>query len=129
MAGRMADVLAEWQPPIDCIVPVPLSGRRRRERGYNQSELLAAELARLTGLPLERRALGRRHTQPQVRATGDARYRNVAEVFRPGKNPPSGSVLLIDDVITTGATLNAAARVLIGEGAGPVFALTFARED
>jgi ComF family protein len=129
MAAAMADVLSDWQPPVDCIVPVPLSGRRRRERGYNQSELLAAELSRHTGIPLERQALARRHTQPQARATGDARYVNVANVFRSGKKPPSGSVLLIDDVITTGATLNAAARVLIGEGAGPVFALTFARED
>jgi ComF family protein len=129
MATFMADVLAEWQPPIDCIVPVPLSGRRRRERGYNQSELLAAELARLTGIPLERRALARRHTPPQARATGDVRYLNVADVFRRGKRVSQGPVLLIDDVITTGATLDAAARVLISEGAGPVFALTFARED
>jgi ComF family protein len=126
----MASVLEEWQPQVRSIVPVPLSGRRRRERGYNQSELLAKEVSRMTGIPVERHALRRRHhPHPQARTVGDARWQNVADVFRAGKRVPSGGVLLVDDVITTGATLNSAARVLISEGAGPVFALTFARED
>jgi ComF family protein len=130
MARPMAAVLADWQLPVNCIVPVPLSGRRRRQRGYNQAEVLASEISRLTGIPLERRALGRRHQpHPQARTMGDARWQNVARVFRPGKHVPSGPVLLVDDVITTGATLDAAARVLLSGGARPVFALTFARED
>ena len=130
MARSMAEVLAEWRPPVTCIVPVPLSGQRRRLRGYNQSELLAKEVSRLTGIPLNRRALARRrHTHAQAALDGDARWQNVNGAFRAGKEPPTGGALLIDDVITTGATLNACTRVLLSEGAGAVFALTFARED
>lgn len=131
MSSAMAKVLIEWDPPVGAIVPVPLAGRRRRLRGYDQSQLLAKEIARLTGIPLARRSLVRRRsTAPQARQAGeDARRRNVAGAFGPGRRLPVGGVLIIDDVITTGATLDACARVLISEGGGPVFALTFARED
>jgi ComF family protein len=130
MARPMAEVLAEWRPPVSCIVPVPLSGQRCRLRGYNQSDLLARQIAHLTGIPLGRRALiRRRHTTAQARISRDARWKNVEQAFRIGKETPTGGMLLIDDVITTGATLNACARVLLHEGAGAVFALTFARED
>jgi ComF family protein len=129
MASSMAETLTEWRPPAVFIVPVPLSGQRRRLRGYNQSELRAKEVSRLAGIPLERRALTRRrHTRAQATLSGDARWHNVARSFRPGKVPPIGGVVLIDDVITTGATLDACARVLLSEGADAVFELTFARE-
>ena len=112
MARAMAELLVEWRPPVTCIVPVPLSGRRRRLRGYNQSELLAKEVERLTGIPVGRRALIRRHhTQPQATLSGDARWQNIVDAFRPGKEPPTRGVLLLDDVVTTGATLNACARI------------------
>jgi ComF family protein len=131
MAASMAACLIDWAPPIASIVPVPLSGQRRRLRGYNQSELLAKEVSRLSGIPLARRALVRRRsTSPQARLAGDARRLNVVGALGPGKGlPPSGGVLLIDDVVTTGATLDACARVLLSEGIEAVFALTFARED
>jgi ComF family protein len=131
MARSMAQCLNEWNPPVHSLVPVPLSGHRRRLRGYNQSELLAKELSRLTGIPLARQALVRRRsTPPQVHQTDeDARRRNVAGAFAPGRPAPNGGVLLIDDVVTTGATLDACARVLLSEGIEAVFALTFARED
>jgi len=130
IARPMAEVLVDWRPPVSCIVPVPLSGQRRRLRGYNQSELLAKEVSRLTGVPVGRRALVRRHhTHAQATLSGDARWRNVVDAFRAGKAPPTDGVLLLDDVITTGATLNACARVLLKGGSGSVFALTFARED
>jgi ComF family protein len=130
MGRGMAEILAGWAPPVTSIVPIPLTGRRKRLRGYNQSELLAKEVSRLTGVPVNRNALARRQQKsPQARSSGDARWQNVADAFRPGKHVPPGGVVLIDDVITTGATLNACARVLLNEGAGPVFALTFARED
>src|SRR2546427_639570 len=85
----------------------------------------------LTAVPLAPRALMRpRSASPQYRLSDrDERRRNVSGAFRSGKRVPQGGVLLVDDVITTGATLDACARVLIGAGAGPVFALTFARED
>ena len=131
MAALMAERLVDWNPPVDAIVPVPLAGSRRRQRGYNQSELLAKELSRLTAVPLAPRALIRPHSSsPQYRlADRDERRRNVSVAFRPGKRVPQGSVLLVDDVITTGATLDACSRVLLEAGAGPVFALTFAGED
>jgi ComF family protein len=130
MAASMAQCLIDWAPPIASIVSVPLAGHRRRLRGYNQSELLAKEVSRLTGITLARRALVRRRaTTPQVHLAGDARRRNVVDAFAPGRLVPEEGVLLIDDVITTGATLDACARVLLNEGVETVFALTFARED
>jgi len=131
MGGLMAEQLQWWRPAVEAIIPVPLSGHRRRMRGYNQSELLAREVAQLIGVPLETRALVRRRaTAPQARQPGEqARRRNVVGAFRAGTRLPFGGILLIDDVVTTGATLDACARVLLEEGAGPVFALTFARED
>jgi ComF family protein len=131
MAAHMCETLRIWSPPVDAIVPVPLHGSRRRSRGYNQSELLARELAHLSGLPLERDVLRRvRNTRPQTEQPDAASRRlNVAGAFGPGKAPPSGSILLIDDVTTTGSTLEACARVLLANGAAHVYALTFARED
>ena len=131
MAPPMAECLCQWAPPAQAIVPVPLSGRRQRLRGYNQSELLGREVSRLTGLPLVLRALARRRsTPPQARIADEAaRRQNVAGAFAPGPETVNGGVLLIDDVLTSGATLDACARVLTEAGAGPVFALTFARED
>ena len=130
MARSMAACLIEWSPPIASIVAVPLSGQRRRLRGYDQADLLAQEVSRLTGIPHARRALVRRRsTPPQARQAGDARRRNVVGAFAAGKPVPEGGVLLIDDVVTTGATLDACARVLLGAGAKAVFALTLARED
>jgi ComF family protein len=131
MGSLMAEQLQCWRPDIGAIVPVPLARHRDRTRGYNQSQLLARQLARLSGVPLDSRALVRRRaTAPQARQPGEqARHRNVAGAFSAGPRVPSGGILLIDDVVTTGATLDACARVLLSEGAGPVFALTFARED
>ena len=132
MAAPMAKFLTEWAPTVDVIVPVPLFGMRRRIRGYNQSELLAGEISRRTGLPVDGRALVRaRSTPPQVRQIGyDGRLANMADAFAAGRRSVAGSnVLLVDDVMTTGATLGACARVLLDAGAGQVFALTYARED
>ena len=108
-----------------------MAGCGERTRGYNQSELLASEIARASGLPLERRALRRtRRTAPQSRQPDAAsRRENVRGAFGPGSRPVSGNVLLIDDVSTTGATLDACAQALLASGATAVYALTFARED
>jgi len=130
MASLMAERLLEWNPPVQAISSVPLGAHRRRLRGYNQSELLAKEISRLAGIPLARRALVRlRAIAPQVQQVDEeSRRRNVAGAFGAG-SVAAGGLLLIDDVVTTGATLDACARVLMSEGGGPVFALTFARED
>jgi ComF family protein len=132
MAEAMAVCLSEWKPPVTALVPVPLAGRRRRSRGYNQSELLAREISRLSGLPVNGGLLVKRKAAPpQARAADEAARRaNVEGAFavRP-KAETAGALLLVDDVMTSGATLDACARALVAAGHGPVCALTFARED
>jgi ComF family protein len=116
----------------DLVLPVPLSPGRQRERGFNQSELLAAELSRLVGLPAPRPDLLRRvrEIRPQVGLTAAERRRNVAGAFGcPEPAAISGQrVLLIDDVMTTGATLEACAAALRLAGATRVMGLVVARE-
>ncbi len=132
MAQAMAEWLEEWTPPPAALVPVPLTGARRRSRGYNQSEMLARELSRLSGLPVVTGVLVRRRgAPPQARAVDEAARRaNVAGAFAVRElDTPIGPLLLVDDVITSGATLDACARALRAAGHGPVYALTFARED
>jgi len=132
LAGEMAGLLRKWSPPVDCIVPVPLTTTRRRQRGYNQAELLGRELGRAAGLPQPSAALSRLHyAGPQARSPDEeSRRRNVAGAFRADPRLASGrAVLLIDDVTTSGATLNACAAALLDAGAASVRALTLARED
>jgi ComF family protein len=131
MAVPMAERLLQWAPPVSAIVPVPLTAARLRSRGYNQSAMLARELSRLTGVAAGERALVRRGASvPQVRQPDEeSRRAGVRGAFAPGRRRLSGGVLLVDDVITTGATLDACARALVDAGSGPAFALTFARED
>ncbi|MCH7836656.1 MAG: ComF family protein [Chloroflexi bacterium] len=133
MAEAMAECLVEWPPErVSALVPVPLAGRRRRSRGYNQSEALARELSRLRGLPVVDGLLVRRKTAPpQAHAADEAtRHANVADAFAVGRKASvGGAILLVDDVMTSGATLDASARALRAAGHEPVYALTFARED
>jgi competence protein ComFC len=132
MAAQMAAYLEVEALPVDIVVPVPLFGRRQRLRGYNQSALLAREVGRLLGLPLAEGGLARRRdTPPQARSVdADARRRNVAGAFAGDRRQMEGRhVLLVDDVMTTGATLDACAQALCQAGAASVWALTFARED
>jgi ComF family protein len=133
MGELMARYLRDNSLPADVLAPVPLHPRRQRARGYNQSFLLAREVSRRLDLPLAAATLVRRSdTPPQARtAGGEARRRNVAGAFdcRPGA-VAGRRVLLVDDVTTTGATLDACARALLAKGgASSVWALTFARED
>ena len=133
MGEMMAVYLEAEALPVDMVVPVPLFGRRQRLRGYNQSALLAREVARIgRGLPLAERGLARRRdTPPQARSVdAEARRRNVVGAFGGERRLVEGRrVLLIDDVMTTGATLDACGRALRQAGAASVWALTFARED
>jgi ComF family protein len=114
---------------VDVVVPVPLHAARLRERGYNQAALLARELARRIGLPLNERVLMRqRATSPQVGLDATQRRENVRAAFSCSGNDLAGRrVLLIDDVCTTGATLEACAVALHEGGADSVQALTLAR--
>jgi len=134
LARRMARV--SW--PVDvleerrALVPVPLSNKRLRERGYNQSLELANALATYWRLPVWTNVLERRrHTETQTRLTPGERLRNVSGAFRA---PPSARTALrgahlvvVDDVVTTAATLNACAAALCDGGARVVSFVTFGR--
>ena len=129
LAEHMAAVLPQLGE-IDLCVPVPLFRWRHWKRGFNQSELLAAELCRVAGIQYGRRVLKRvKATESQAGLSNRARLANVAGAFRvrrPGE--VSGRrVLVIDDVMTTGATLQACAKTLKKAGASYVAALTIAR--
>ncbi|MFH1002571.1 MAG: ComF family protein [Chloroflexota bacterium] len=131
LAGLLGDYFDRNPLPAEVLVAVPLHPRRLRERGYNQSRLLAGELARLTGLPVVDGCLVRqRHTPPQARTTSvDERRRHLAGAFACRDGRLRGKqVLLVDDVATSGATLGAAAVALKAAGAASVWGLVLARE-
>jgi ComF family protein len=132
MTALMEAELREQSAGIDLVVPVPLFAWRRRTRGYNQSALLAREIGKLLAVPVAENALRRlRNTPPQVRiASAGERRSNVRGAFACQDARVAGrSILLVDDVTTTGATLEACAAPLKAAGASCVGALTFARED
>jgi len=109
------------------LVPVPLGAARRRERGYNQSEMLAAALSRLLDIPMRPDLLRRaRETERQTSLAPDARRANLSGAFV-GRPAGPRRPVLVDDVFTTGATLLAAAEALLAAGATEVRAVTFAR--
>jgi len=117
---------------VDLVVPVPLHWWRRYWRGYNQAEILAKEIARRTGLLYSGDALRRvRSTPPQAQMTLSQRRKNVTAAFAvPDAEVVRGkTILLLDDVLTTGATLGACAKALKKAGARRVVALTLARVD
>ncbi len=127
-----AILVAAWgrEPlPVDLLMPVPLHARRVRERGFNQATLLARGLSLATGIPLDAHSLARvRHTRPQVGLTAPERLANVEGAFAyRGPELAGRAVCLIDDICTTGATLEACATALRAAGASAVWACTLAR--
>jgi len=133
LAAFLHAYLREFPLKGDVLVPVPLHPRRLRERGYNQSARLARELGRLGGRPVREDALVRTgFAPPQVRSSGEAeRRRNVAGAFACPLPQAviDKRVILIDDVATSGATLNAGAGVLKAAGAASVWGLVLALEE
>lgn len=131
LAQLLADYLESNPLPGEVLVAVPLHPRRLRERGYNQSSLLARELARFTGLPVVEDCVIRvKQAVPQARtANVEERRRNVANAFACRDGRVAGKqVIVIDDVCTSGATLESCAAVLKSAGAISVWGLTLARE-
>ncbi|HKW57280.1 MAG TPA: ComF family protein [Candidatus Acidoferrum sp.] len=114
----------------DVVAPVPLHRKRQKERGYNQAALISKPLARRLGLPHQELLLVRTKPRPDKQIlTLDERWASVRGAFatRPGSQVDKRRVLLVDDVMTTGATLDACARALLSGGAAAVVGLTVAR--
>jgi ComF family protein len=131
LAELLQDYLITNPMPTEILVPVPMHQKRLRERGYNQSSLLARELGKLINLPVIDDCLTRRrHTPPQARtATVEERKSNTADAFTCRDHRlRDKQVLLIDDVATSGATLDACAAALKASGATSVWGLVMARE-
>jgi ComF family protein len=146
IADDLAAVMASPAPSTDVasvLVPIPLAARRERQRGYNQSAVLAGALARRWHLPVLPLLVRVRETPTQTALTPEKRLANVAGAFElriddcglridgvPIKSAirnPQFAIVLVDDVFTTGATLAEAARALEAAGARDIRAVTFAR--
>lgn len=126
--GRMlaAAIDCGWRP--DLVVPVPLEQQRLRQRGYNQALLLARELARRLGSACDQQILRKtRATAAQHELPAQTRRSNLAGVFAAGSALQEQKVLLVDDVMTTGATVDACSRTLMEAGAAEVRVVVLAR--
>ncbi len=133
LAQLAAEIMARGlvRPDHTCLLPIPLGRKRLRARGYNQAEEIAGALSRLWSCPVDSESLRRmRETKTQTALTPEGRVANVAGAFE-ASPPPSrvrhARIMLIDDVLTTGATLAAAAAALQHSGWRDIGAITFAR--
>lgn len=111
---------------IDLIVPVPLHKKKLRKRGFNQAEILAKEIGRLTGIPVDTKLIIRKkYTAPQKQFGRTERIKNLTDVFAPaGRRLSAKNVLIIDDIYTTGSTIDSAAKILLRLGAEKTYFLT-----
>ncbi len=129
LAGPLAEFLTDFDPAgIDVVVPVPLSITGLRNRGFNQSLLLAKAFSDKKGIPLVMNGLMKcRETGPQIGLSAKERAKNLKDAFSAPRRFDGMRVLLVDDVMTTGSTANECAKQLLKAGAGDVSVLTLAR--
>ncbi len=112
---------------IDCMVPIPLSSARKRERGYNQAEILAGFISKNSGLKMSNKYIKRiKNTKPQSALKRNERFQNIKGVFRASPKVKGKTILIIDDIATTGATIQNAAAALKTAGCSNVMALVAA---
>ncbi len=129
IAEMMSDKLKKMDMTIDCIVPVPLHPLKEKERGYNQSFLVAKHLSHLTGLPLKANVLKRiQYTLPQNKLHLKDRKKNLQGAFEVNQSGVliGNNILLVDDVYTTGNTADACSKALVDQGAENVYIITYA---
>ena len=129
IASQMADFARSLQWPVDALIPVPLGKKRLKERGYNQVGLVARPLAFQLGLNYVPDALRKtRETRSQVGLTLSQRSENVHEAYQAdSKIVKDKTILIMDDVATTGSTISACTSALLSAGAQEVYVLTIAR--
>ena len=128
MANDMLRAYRQIMPTgVQVVCAVPMHKKRLRQRGFNQSELLARAIAKKLDLPYENLLVRTRNTQQQARLHGAARRSNLVNAFQAAKPIDGKNVLLVDDVYTSGQTAHQCERVLREAGAGKVFLLTFAK--
>ncbi len=113
----------------DFLVPVPLHPLRRRERGYNQAEVLARAIGKRMGIPVLDILQRVRNTTTQTHFDRKQRMKNLHKAFKIRSTPSieKAQILLVDDVLTTGSTLDECAKELLAAGSGPVYALAIGR--
>lgn len=129
LAQIMTSAWQRWQTPIDLILPIPLHKKREKDRGYNQSTLLATCFAQHQNIEIREDILQRvKNTTPQVSLNAVERQKNMEQAFIVQKSQVvNRQILLIDDVCTTGATMASAAEALLGAGAKSVSGYCVAR--
>ena len=120
---RFGKTLKHWK--IDAIVPVPMYSKKQKKRGYNQAEEFANALSRETGIKVDSKLLIRRKdTVPMKSLSKQQRYENLQKAFKVNKGRPKYKrVLIVDDIFTTGSTIDACAKVLLKSGADIVYGL------
>jgi competence protein ComFC len=128
LAFQMAPFAAALNWPVNVVVPIPLGSQRYKQRGYNQVGMIAKPLALAMGLEYFPQGLHRqKETRSQVGLTKNERKENVYGAFSTSRRVEGKTVLIMDDVSTTGSTLSSAAEALLSSGAKDVYALAVAR--
>lgn len=131
LGHRLGTTIAECEVKADLLIPVPLHAIKLRERGFNQAERIARGISDVTKIPVEPRALRRtRHTKTQTKLGLDERKKNVTGAFEVGASTEAilrdSRCIIVDDVITTGATIVACAEPLLAAGAASIIAVSAA---
>lgn len=126
IAEKAGGIIKKWKP--DALVPVPIHSTKKRERGYNQAALLAEETGRILNIPVESRLLLRvKKTLPQKALSDDERQNNLKKAFKISRNDVKlKTVIIIDDIYTTGSTIDACAETLKEAGVEKVYFITAA---
>ena len=129
LAEPLARLLFDFDWDIDLITAIPLDMDRKQERGFNQSVLLARPLSWVSKIPFNEKAVTRsRNTRSQVGLSREQRKENMSGAFRSDTKIVKGkSILIIDDVITTGSTINACSKAMVESGVEQVYGMTLAR--
>ena len=126
MAKYFEDDIRKWK--AEALIPVPIHKSRKQQRGYNQAELLAAELSRRTGIPMKSDLVVRlRKTIPQKLLKQSERQNNLKKAFKILQNDVKlNTIVIIDDIYTTGSTIDAVAELLLQAGVGKVYYMVMA---